>query len=172
MSDIPKQATSHFLKEPNVQTLAWAAPWKSLEVGAIVVNHVVLLHPSESSSSIRVQPLGLPSTIRLSSCELWSTGRWAYRPVAGVGAFEVPKVRSERSLRPIRFHKPATRRPLVCVPEARVKLHGLALRERNPDGFIVVEYSKRDVIHQETAKEKISYKVKFVMLKWIINNIV
>lgn len=136
-----------FLKEPRVPALPRPTLGKSLKIGTIVVNHVILLHPSESSSPICIESLSFPiSSISHSIGRQWRARRWVPRPHTGIG-IEVSIVGSERSLGPICFHEPTSRCPLVCVPKARVKLHGLALWKGNPNGFLVFEYSYGDVIH-------------------------
>lgn len=49
--------------EPRTVALPWMATRKSLQIRAIVVNHEVFLHPSESSATNCIEALSLPSII-------------------------------------------------------------------------------------------------------------
>lgn len=55
------------------------------------------------------------------------------------------------------------RRPTIPAPDARVDVHRLRIRERNADGFVIVEYPYRDIIHQQTARTKRRRSIR----KWL-----
>ena len=127
---------------------------EALEVIAVVVDHVLLLHPPQPVPSRRIQPLILPSGVPKGGGVV--AAGFSGGPDAGVGV-EVPVGGGERSLCPVGLHKPASRRPVVGVPQTRVDPHRLSLRIWNSGRFVVVENPNRNVVHQKAASIKSSH---------------
>lgn len=144
--------SKHKAKESRKPAFTRSAMWKSLVIFAVVINHIILLHPSESSSAICIQTLSLPGIIMSYGNWVWRTWRWAIGPQTGF-SIKVPVVSFERSKRPTGFHKSSSGCPLICTPKTGVYPHGLLARKWNSPAFIVVEDSNRDVIYQETSQK-------------------
>ncbi|KAG6407123.1 hypothetical protein SASPL_130106 [Salvia splendens] len=103
---------------------------ESIGIYAVIVNHVILLHPSESVSRLGVELL---SRARRSGCARANV--------------EVPVVSGERSVCPVGLHAAALRGPVVRVPEAAVYPHRLVGGEGHARATVVVEYSYGAIIH-------------------------
>lgn len=105
-----------------------------LYISAVVINHIVLLHPSQSLQTGGVKLLPHPSVISRRA------GRGTRRPHASI-TVEVPKWCGEWRLGPIGLHKPAPRGPVISIPQARVDLHRLVLRVWHASRLSVLELS-------------------------------
>ena len=120
--------------EPWSLAFDWKALGKSFEVGAVVVNHEIVLHPSKPISACSVKRLSLPCTLpRWASrrCSGWDAaggGRWSSNTSISL---EVSVRSSERSFSPICLHSPALCSPVVGIPQTRVNPHGLVFWEWN-----------------------------------------
>ncbi|RRT45126.1 hypothetical protein B296_00035561 [Ensete ventricosum] len=107
------------------------ALWEPLEVAAVVVDHVVLLHP--------LHLLLAPP------------------PAAAAGDSVGPEASirgGERRLRPVGLDQAASGSPVIRVPEAGVDSHGLVLGERDAPRFQVLEVSDRGAVDHEAAEER------------------
>ncbi|GER53425.1 altered inheritance of mitochondria protein 21 [Striga asiatica] len=116
--------------EPRALALDRSSLRKPLIIGTIVVDHVPLLNPSQSLSSIN---------IKLLSLKLWAALD-----------LEISVIGHKRSLCPVSLDPAALSSPLVCIPQTAVHSHRLAVGERYPTPFVVVENSNRTVVHQES----------------------
>lgn len=79
---------------------------EAFEISAVVVNHEVLLNPSQPSSAVGIKFLGLEGTVRECACGGGSAGS------------EVPVVCCEGCLGPVSFHQPSSCGPVIRIPEA------------------------------------------------------
>lgn len=116
------------------------------DISAIIVNHVILLHPTD---------LCLPRGVQW----LASGGR-------SLG-IEVSVWGCEWGLAPIRFHKPTPCGPILSVPKARVYSHGLVLWERNPFCLQILELPYWCPIHRESVTIK-----KWLIMNKDVNELV
>ena len=116
------------------------ALWESLKIVAVVIDHEVLLNPSQFSSAIGIKLVALPCSIR-----------------EGIGGelcgFEIAVVGCKGCLGPISFHQTTSGGPVISVPQARIDSHGLLLWERNANSLTILEHPYGNVIHQESAKQ-------------------
>ena len=145
---------SSFSKESWSLAFSWDTLRESFQVSAVVVNHVLVLHPSKPVAAGGIKSLNLPGTV-LHGIRGCGGARWSRWPNTSIG-FEISVRSSERSLCPVSLHEPPSRCPIISVPETRINPHGLLRRERHSDWFRVVEYSYRDVVHQETEAYQIA----------------
>ncbi|URE47645.1 STYKc [Musa troglodytarum] len=112
------------------------ALWEPLEVAAVVVDHVVRLHPLHLLLACGVQLLAPPPA------------------AAGDSVGREASVRGrERRLRPVGLDQAASGSPVIRVPEAGVEPHGLVLGERDAPRFQVLEVSDRGAVDHEAAEE-------------------
>lgn len=120
--------------------------WESNTVSAVIVDGVFPAHPLEPSplSSIEVSELRLvPPSLALSGAELGIHGRLAPIDVeAFVGGYEW-------SFGPVCLLQSTPRRPVICVPQTVVYLHGLLEWVSHSQVLAVLEHSDWDVIHEE-----------------------
>lgn len=121
---------------------------KPRKISAVIVDHLLLLHPSNSVSAVSVEPLSLP---RLVAERVVPTRPGHARPRVDL---EVPVMSGEGSLGPIRLHPPSLRRPVIGIPQAAVHPHRLPRWERNSRVGVVGEHPHRDVVNQESALRK------------------
>ncbi|KAL0399643.1 UNVERIFIED_CONTAM: hypothetical protein Sradi_2307600 [Sesamum radiatum] len=98
---------------------------KPLDISAIIVDHVLLLNPSQSISALPIKPRGLPC-LRLERVRGLGPARRSGHAAIDV---EVPVRGHEWSLAPISLHPPALCCPVICIPQAALHSHGLALGE-------------------------------------------
>lgn len=152
--------------EPWSLAFNWEALGESFEVGAVVVNHELLLHPSKPIPACSIKRLSLPCTLLAwgSRCSGWDAaggGWWSSNTSIGL---EVSVRSGERSLSPISPHSPALCSPVVGIPQTRVNPHGLVFWEWNTKWFQVVEHPDWNVVHQESAEkwEMNLYQNKFL----------
>jgi len=149
---------------------------KSVGVSAIIVNHVILLNPTQSILVWWIQLLGIPG---IGGARVGSARRrwwwWWSRRDTGI-CLEIPVRSCERSLAPISLHKTTSCCPVIGIPEARVYPHWLILRECNSFWFHVLEFSYRSPIYWEAEtcvnhhtfsniyNEKLKYNIVWEML--------
>jgi len=153
-----KSICGHVRKNPSSQsTLSWKALGESLRITAVVVNHVLPLHPSHPSVAHRVQLMGVPRILNR-----WSTRghhvlrratRGTIRPHASIG-IEVPVVRGEGRMSPVSLDEPPHCGPVIGIPQAGVQSHRLVLGERYPTRLVILEISNRNVIDQQPWKRE------------------
>ena len=122
---------------------------KSLGVSAIIVNHVILLHPIQFPLVWWIQLLGVVpgiggARVRTARRRWWW---WSIR-VTCIG-IEIPIRSCERSLAPIGLHKTTSCCPVISIPKARVYPHWLIIRECNSFWFHVLEFSYGSPIYWE-----------------------
>lgn len=124
---------------------------ESFNIRAIIVNHVIFLHPSKLLLAIGIQFLWEQKT---RSIGLWF---WAARgrprwPNTSLIAIEVPVRSSKRSFAPICLDKTASCSPVIGIPETRIYFHWLTLRVLHPNRLKVLELSNWRPINIETGK--------------------
>ena len=121
---------------------------KSLSVCAVVVYHVILLHPLEPLLACWVHLFGEPSIAT------WWGGRWSWttrrcpRGPNTSTCIEVSIGSCERSLCPICLHKSTPCGPIISIPEAWVYLHGLVFWKWNANWLQVLELSNGSAIYR------------------------
>jgi hypothetical protein len=128
-----------------------------LGVGAVVVDHVLALHPAHALLQGEVELLVVPvaggcggTRGALGADAGAAAGLAAGDGDAGVGP-EGPVGGGEGRVGPVRLDAPPLRGPVVGVPEAGVEPHGLVLGERDPLALQVPEVPDRQVVHHEAA---------------------
>ena len=131
--------------------LCWKALRKPFGVSAIIVNHIVLLHPSQSLLTCWIQLLREPRIVWWA--RTWAAG-WCTRWNCACICIEVSVWGSERSLAPICLHKPTSCCPIICIPQTWVNPHCLVFREWNSVWFHVLELSDWSAIHREAETEE------------------
>lgn len=118
-------------------------------ISAIVVDGVFGSDPFETPILIRVKVLELflvPPSLALGSTKLgFHRGLTTIDMEALVGS-------DKWGLRPVSLLEPTSCGPIICVPKARVDLHGLVEWEFHSQIFAVFEHSYWDVIHKESGK--------------------
>lgn len=119
---------------------------------AIIINHVILLHPVKSLLACVIEFLREP---RVAIIRIRVTGRRtrSWRPDASINGVVVSVRSCERSLWPVRFYEAASRRPVIGVPETWVYSHRLALEIRYTKWLTVLELSNGCAINIEAGKE-------------------
>jgi len=137
----------------------WREPlWKTSDISAVVVNHVVLLNQTK---------LGLPRGIQ------WlarggRTWRRTWRRPNTSFCIEVSVWGREWGLAPIRFHKPTSRGPILSIPQAWVYSHGLVLGEWNTLCLQIPELPYWCSIHRKSVTWNQREKVNFL---WVNSQI-
>ena len=128
---------------------------ESLLISAVVVDHVVPLHPPHPLLACGIQILVPPvSTIRFLRRTVGSTGR----PNTSI-SIKISVGGSEGGFGPVRLDAATLRRPVISIPEAGVDPHGLVLWKRNTLGLHILEVSDRCAINHESEsinKSKVS----------------
>lgn len=124
--------------------------WETLGISAVVVYHVVLLHPLNS---------GLPCCIHwlLHPWLVWwwivRWTRWAWRRSPNTCfSIEVPIRGCEWSLAPISFHQASPCGPVISIPKTWIYPHGLGFGKRNTFWFKILEFPYGCPIHRESNK--------------------
>ena len=141
---------------PSAELWSLAFGWETLreafQVSAVVVNHILLLHPTNPSSICCIKCLILP---RISLQRIWivDTRWWPRWPNTSIG-LKISVRGFEWCFGPVSLHKPPSRCPIIGIPEAWVNPHGLAVGEWNTKWFQVVEHSYRNVIYQKPDKQE------------------
>ena len=129
------------------------ALWESLGVRAVIVDHVILLHPFHSLLACGIKLLWVPlCTGGGRSGSIWTARRCSRRPDAGI-SIEVPIGGSEGSLAPVCLDKPTSCCPVICIPETGVYPHGLVLWVWNTNWLRVLELPDGGAIHREAETE-------------------
>lgn len=82
-----------------------------LHISAVIVNHVILLHPSQSLHACWVHLLIHPSTL----VWRWLAWRSTRGPNTSIG-IEIPEGGNEGSLAPVCFDKPTSCGPVLGIP--------------------------------------------------------
>lgn len=138
-------------------TLRWKTLRKTLHISAVIVHHVILLHPFKPLLACRIQLLFKPSVVG------WR--RWRFRGAGGDAGWpntcitlEVPVGSGKRCLGPVSFYEPTSCGPVIGVPKARVHSHGLTLWEWNATWLGILELSDGSPINikaeRRTSKGK------------------
>ncbi|KAK4743649.1 hypothetical protein SAY87_009961 [Trapa incisa] len=135
-------------EEPRQFALGRETLREPIDVGAVVVDHVLLLDPPNPVPPRGIQNLVLPGTILVWVCP-GARGRTRC-PYTCID-IDVPEGGSEGGVCPVGLHTAAHGGPVVGIPQARVYPHGLVLREGDSYGFQVVEYPYGNVVHQESV---------------------
>ncbi|KAL0353978.1 UNVERIFIED_CONTAM: hypothetical protein Sangu_0979100 [Sesamum angustifolium] len=139
--------------DPVLESGALAFGWDALtepgHISAVIVDHMLLLDPSQPVSASGIKFLGLPFLVTESISRCRPAGS-ACRPVYARVDLEVPVVGHKWSFGPVRLDPPALCCPVICVPQAALYSHGLTCRKGDSDASVVVEYSNRNVVHQES----------------------
>ena len=148
------QANLASLEEPWSLAFGWETLRETFKVIAIVVNHVLLLHPSDSVPFSCIRSSILPFTGLQRIGGQGDTG-WLRGPNTSIG-FEVSVRSCKWSFCPVSLYKPTSCCPVISIPEAWVNPHGLAFGKWNTNWFQVVKHSYRNVIHQEPVKQEVA----------------
>jgi hypothetical protein len=138
---------------------------KPLSVCAVIINHVVLLHPFQPVLIWSVQLLWKPGIT--SGRRRWSARRCSRRPNASI-SFEVSVGSSKWGLAPVRLYKPASCRPVISIPKTGVYSHRLVLWECNTNRFWVLELSNGSAIDRESELYMNKKDVRKQKHKWCI----
>ena len=129
--------------------------WEALSVCAIIVNHVVLLHPLQPLMACSVQFLWKPWTTATGGCRRsFSARRCSRRPYASL-SIEVSVGSCEWSLCPICLHKSTSCCPVISIPQTRIYPHWLILWEGNPNSLRVLELSNGSAINWESELKRV-----------------
>lgn len=116
---------------------------KTLDICAVIVDHVVVLHPFQPFLTCTVQLLWKPIAIT------WSARRCSRGPNTSFSV-KISVRGSERSYTPICLDKSTSGCPIISIPEARVYSHRLALQEWNTVGLLILELSNGSAINWKT----------------------
>lgn len=122
---------------------------KSLCVSAVIVNHVVVLHPFEFLFAAGIQSLIEPITSRGWA---WSARRFSRRPDTSFG-IKVPVRGRERSFAPVCLDKSASCSPVVGIPDTWLYPHRLVFWKWDAHALQVFELSNRCPIDRETEMQ-------------------
>lgn len=131
--------------------------WEALCVCAIIINHVILLHPLEFLSACFIK------LIDLHPCRGWRIRRarrrndWTCWVTNASFGIKVSTRSCKWSFCPICFDKTASCCPVISVPETRVYSHWLVFWVRNVDWLQVLELSNRcaiDIESENVFKQK------------------
>lgn len=154
----PRSLFACFLWGGVDRTLGRKSLRESVMVSAVIVNHVILLHPVES---VFVQLFVRPRT--------WSR-RWCirirFRMARRRAYWWKPNACPERSSAPVCLHATALRCPVIRVPQARVYSHCLVLWVWNSNTFWILELSNWCPIHRESEIELL-LSVSFALGEYI-----
>lgn len=116
-------------------------------VSAVVVDGEFLADPLEPPPLISIKVLELllvPPSLALRGTEFG-----LHRGLTAVDVEALVRG-NERGLGPIGLFQPTPCGPIVCVPQARVQLHGLVEREFHSQIFAVFEHPDWYVVHEES----------------------
>lgn len=130
----------------------WQALREPLDVWAVIVNHVVFLHPSKPFLTRWIQFLWKPCIRRRGVWRTIRRCRCSIRQSTSIG-FEVPVRSSERSMGPICLHQSTPSCPVISVPKTWVYSHGLVFGEWDSHWFHVLELSDWCTINREAEKQ-------------------
>lgn len=125
-------------------------------VGAVIIDHMVSLHPQQLVALVEVE-LGQRGLVP--PVALLSAAAAALHVVGGgdcVGAlaaidFESSVWRDEWCVRPIGLHSASLRGPVISIPNGAVNTHGLILRKGDSFMLQVRMHSNWGLIYQESV---------------------
>lgn len=123
---------------------------KPFIVCAVVVDHVIFLHPLEPVLICCVQFLWQPSIN--GGGWIWVARRCPIRPYTSIG-IKIPVRGNERSLSPVCLNQTTPCSPIISIPQARINSHWLILWERNTIALQVLEFSNGGAINREAETE-------------------
>ena len=126
---------------------------KPLSVWAVIIYHVVLLHPFQPLLTCTVQLLWKPwTTIGGRWRSSWTTRWCSRRPCASI-SFEVSVGSSKGCLAPVCLDKSTSCCPIISIPKTWVYPHWLVLWKWNPNWLWVLELSNGSAIHRVSEQQ-------------------